>query len=497
MSAGIRKLVICGGGIESYTLAHRLKKHFSDSLSITLIESGNVSEPACVSVPPAAVNFFTSQGVSEDVLVGEAGGLYRTAVLLKSVNQGKDFYLPFSPPGFMLHARDFQHFYVWAHKKGLAHSYDEFSLSSMSAKRLKFLPASKDAGSLLSTLNHGYTLDVTRLKDYLRSKFQSMGGSIVDGEVSSVSLDADGCIACLDVHGIDDSSVVGDFYIDCSGEDNSNLSSALNASFLSERKSLPVDSIIRSVSSCSGSYRPFSSISLQGAGYIIEQSAQYKKQSDFVYNSGELSDEEAVNLFSEYMRTPPSDLKKLSGQSKRRNQFWVKNCIFMGASSGFLQDPFMGTYSLSQSSILRFISLFPSAKESAPLAEEYNRLTHLEYDCVVDFHSLLFRVFGLKSANARSDSFLGEAVSDRLKSRVDMFNHTGRVPFREGDPISQDLWVSTLLGSGLVPRAYDILVEGIEPKWIADQLKKMFQMIDGASAKMPYLKDYIAQGSAV
>lgn len=490
MKSDVNTIVILGGDIGSYTLAHRLKTIFSDSLSVSLIDQNADEFDDCVTLPPASISFFKAQGIGDDVLINLTNGLYRSAVLFK--NKGRDFFLPFSSSGFMLRAREFQHFYVWAKKQGLPNGYDEFSLSSMSARKLKFLPASGDAGSLLSTLSYGYTLSTEKLKRVIRSRFIEGGGRVIDGRFISAKKDKDGRIAALEVQGESGATVNGDFFIDFSGGENDLLASAYGVPYKSEHAALPVGSCLRLTFTLNQNAVPYSSIETLNHGWKLEKSTQNKKQVDYLHAEASVSDE-ALEAFCKDAGVALGDVKFFSAPSNRRNRFWVNNCIAMGRSSGYLQDFSMSAYALSQSAISRFIDLFPVSKDVSYLADEYNRLTHLEYDHVVDFHSLHYRLFQNAEAS-HLENYSGNDISERLKNRVELFKNTGRIPFYEGDPFSQDVWVSSMLGGGIIPKSYDVLIDGIDPKWIAEQMKKMFLMVDGASSKMPTLQEYLKQG---
>jgi tryptophan halogenase len=139
--------------------------------------------------------------------------------------------------------------------------------------------------------------------------------------------------------------------------------------------------------------------------------------------------------------------------------------------------------------MLRLISLFPKQINAVFNPLEYNRLTHLEYDHIEDFHVLHYQL-----ANHGTEYWQQVAkatLSDRLIYKLELFKDRGLVAFYEGETFSSGVWTSLLLGNGFWPHRHDPLVFSMDSEWIDQQLKKMKKMIHSAADAMPAQKDYL------
>lgn len=493
MSENIRNLTILGGGLDGLVFANALRRAFSDSLSVNLIDQPELDVASCITLPPEAVGFFKSQDVPENLLINDHGSGYYLATEYRSLNGvgAKDFFLPFSAPGFVLQTREFHHFYIWAKKQGLNRSYDEFSLNSEAARKKKFYPPSEKKSSLLSTIKYGYVLNAKPLTDFFRASALNAGVNVIEGVYDSAVVAKDGSVESVVVttNG-GTTSVSGDFFIDCSGGQVDLFSSALGVPYLSEKESLPVDSGIRLVLNKNSEESPSYSVEAIEQGWLINTSTQNLQQIDFIYNSEFISESSAVKFIGEGLRVAPETLEKYSLAPGRRESFWRRNCLCVGKSAGNLQDFSFSNAALVQSAILRFIELFPKGKQCDEVAREYNRITDLQYDHVLDNHSLLYRLYNKDTAEFLREGG-GNKISPRVERRLALFKSAGRIPFFEEDPFSQDMWVSLLLGAGVIPDNYDVLLDGISPSWIAEQMDKMVGMIDSASTRMPSFNKYL------
>jgi len=73
----------------------------------------------------------------------------------------------------------------------------------------------------------------------------------------------------------------------------------------------------------------------------------------------------------------PRHLKFVTGQ---REKAWVKNCVAVGLSGGFLEPLESTGIYLIQEAITNFIELFPVVEQT-----EYNRIMDVEFERVRDF----------------------------------------------------------------------------------------------------------------
>src|SRR4029453_7373743 len=69
----------------------------------------------------------------------------------------------------------------------------------------------------------------------------------------------------------------------------------------------------------------------------------------------------------------------------RRRQAWVRNCVAIGLSSGFVEPLESTTIHLIQSAVTRLIQLFPFGPACAAQRARYNAMAQDEIEQVRDF----------------------------------------------------------------------------------------------------------------
>lgn len=497
MTTPIHHIVILGASLEALTVAHVLKKALRHNVHIEIADCFHDSCAAVSLLPPAAIGFFRGQGIPESLLINQQKGCFRSAKAyraIKTLSQSKsqrNFYFPFTAPGFMLNARPFHQFAIWERKHVRPRHYDAYSLSAVAASKGRFRHPSSSDSSLFSSLSYGYSLNTAPLKSYLSQQLKEMGVEFIEGDFLSAHSNPESRIESIDI--ITNGShktLKGDFFVDCSGARGALISEQLNVSYLDASDYLPVNSGLRLTLATTGKLDPADSVEAIDFGWLLEAKSQSHHQIDMLFNSQVTRPEDALNLFSKSLNVNADAVEQYKITPGRREFFWYKNCLSLGLAAGDIQEFGLSSLALAQSAALRFVNLFPVNANSHQLAREYNRLTHIEYDHVTDFHALHYELFDVpktpfwKHAKTRS-------VSTRLDYRLTTFAKTGRMPFYEGDPFSEDAWISLLLGADFWPENYDILIKNLNPKWILEQLDKMYGMTESASSSMPMLSEYL------
>jgi len=109
-----------------------------------------------------------------------------------------------------------------------------------------------------------------------------------------------------------------------------------------------------------------------------------------------------------------------------------------------------------------FARLWMEAKLSLTKPNEYNQLCNEEYARILDYHCTHFAIPARK-ANELSSSFWQAQkqanLPDSLTQKFSLFEASGRIPFYERETFSGSIWTSLLLGLGLIPKQYDVLLD--------------------------------------
>ena len=120
---------------------------------------------------------------------------------------------------------------------------------------------------------------------------------------------------------------------------------------------------------------------------------------------------------------------------------------------------------LIQAGISKLIALFPDKRFNPVEADEYNRLTAMQFEQIRDFLILHYK------ATQRRDSAFWDYVRemeipDTLATKMELFRSKGRIFRFEDELFGEANWISVLLGQGVVPSTWDPMVDSIrEADW--------------------------------
>jgi tryptophan halogenase len=506
-TTSIKHIVILGGGMTGWTVAAGLAKGLQGiNVAITLVDS---LQPAsadlqCEATTPACVAFHKFLGLSEQDLIAHTGSSFLLATQFCdwSDNQ-QNYFMPFSDHGFTLNRIEFPQYAISRYLSGNPLNFDDFSLASAAAKAGRFCHPSAQDSSLFSTLSYGFNLNIAAYADYLRSFALHAGVEQVRADVRSLKLNENGFIesvlladaALTDVahkskakSDLADGVINGDFFIDCSGVQANIIEKALNVEWLSAEQHLPVTHVLSHVVEADYAHvvPAHRTMKTVASGWLQKNSTQtHTEQQVFFHRAFANSAQACADLGID---STDATVKPL--QIGRRALFWNKNCVAIGDSAGNIGVQGAGKLHLIQSAVLRLISLFPQRIDAVFNPAEYNRLTHVEYDHIEDFHVLHYQL-----ANTQRSVYWQQVarmqLPDRLLHKLELFKKRGLIAFYEGETFSAGVWTSLLLGNGFWPKNYDQLVRTMDSDWIEQQLGKMKNMIHSAAESMPLQADYL------
>jgi tryptophan halogenase len=186
----------------------------------------------------------------------------------------------------------------------------------------------------------------------------------------------------------------------------------------------------------------------------------------------------------------PRLLKFMTGH---REQFWVKNCVAIGLSSGFLEPLESTSIHLIQSGIARLLRLFPDRDFEPADIDEYNRQSTIEFEQIRDFLICHYKV------TERDDSSFWKycrnmEIPESLDRKIKLFESRGRI-FRENEELfNRYSWLAVMVGQGLVSRGFDANALVFDKAELEKRMGDIKTTILGAVKSMPshskYLKDF-------
>jgi tryptophan halogenase len=212
-----------------------------------------------------------------------------------------------------------------------------------------------------------------------------------------------------------------------------------------------------------------------------------------VYCSRYISDEEAKKTLLDNIEgerlTEPRVLKFRAG---RRLRHWVKNCVAIGLSGGFIEPLESTSIHLIQRGIIRLMQMFPFAGVSQADIDEFNQQTRLEWEQIRDFIVLHYHV------TERSDTPFWRhcrsmEIPSTLAHRIRLFRETGRVFRVANELFAENSWIQVMLGQGIMPEHYHPVAGVMSDDELRAFLANIKMRIDKTVAQLPAHRLYVEQ----
>src|SRR5262249_22257758 len=140
---------------------------------------------------------------------------------------------------------------------------------------------------------------------------------------------------------------------------------------------------------------------------------------------------------------------------------WVKNCVALGLAGGFMEPLESTSIHLVQAGITKLLARFPGQGFSPIEIDEYNRLTVSHWAQSRAFTILQYTTIAPDDTPFRA-ACRAMSIPDSLAGKIVLFRGCGRLFRHEDDLFADSSWIAVLLGQGIVPEAYDPLVDTVD-----------------------------------
>ena len=493
----IRSIVIVGGGTAGWIAAATLAKVFGGKgPAITLVESDEIGTIGVgESTIPPIVSFNRWLGLDEAQFLRETNATIKLGIEFPDWSHlGHTYFHPFGPIGAPLDMVAFHHFWLRLRQEGDATGLTEYSLNTIAARMGRSPQPASDPNNPASRLAYAYHFDASLYAAFLRRRSEAAGVRRVEGKVVDVTLRGeDGFIQSVTL--ADGQSLQADFFIDCTGFRGLLIEGALKAGYEDWRQWLPCDRAVAVPCEGNGALEPYTRATAREAGWQWRIPLQHRTGNGYVYCSRHISDDEAVaTLLGSLEGRALGEPRVLRFNSGRRRKFFHKNCLALGLASGFIEPLESTSIHLIQSGISRLMGCFPDLSFDPRDAEEYNRLTAMEYEQTRDFIVLHYKL------TTRQDTALWRecgamAIPDSVAYKWEQFQAAGRVVITNDELFTPQSWVAVALGQGLMPQRYDPLADLPDTKSLRDQLASLRQLTQRTAQSLTGHREFLTGGA--
>ncbi|WP_297730396.1 tryptophan halogenase family protein [uncultured Maricaulis sp.] len=495
----IRKTVIVGGGTAGWMTAAALGKVLGpDYGNITLVESDAIGIVGVgeATIPQIKI-FNTMLGLDEDRFMRDTKGSFKLGIqFVDWGRKGERYFHPFGPFGVNMEGVSFHAFWLRMNQLGEPHPITDYSLQSVAGENGKFMRPIANAGtSPLGQIAYAFHFDAHLYSKFLRGFAEERGVKRVEGKVTQVHQRAeDGFIQSVELENGD--RIEGDLFIDCSGFRGLLIEQTLKAGYEDWTDWLPCDRALAVPCEGVGDITPYTRATAREAGWQWRIPLQHRTGNGYVFSSNHISeDEAAATLLANLDGKPLADPKLLRFVTGRRKKAWVKNCVALGLSSGFLEPLESTSIHLIQSGIAKLLQMFPRKSFEQADIDRFNARTKDEFERVRDFIILHY------NATTRDDTPFWDhcrtmQVPPGLAEKYRIFEGYGRV-FRENDELFNDTsWFAVMIGQGLKPRSFDPVAECLSEDETRRRLAQIRQAMQASSDHMPNHAQFIAGNCA-
>lgn len=384
----MKKIVIVGGGTAGWMSALIMARQWTaNGFQIELLESPEVG---IIGVgegsTPALKMFFDSLEIPEAEWMPECNATYKCGISFEnwSTHVGYERYFhPFSS------ALDRQTLPIFMHNVQA-----RLRGADLHAHPNRFFIAARIARECLSPVapenfpfdvHYGYHFDAMLLGKFLRKKALEHGVNHVVCHVAQVQQDDAGNIAALitdkgERHG-------ADFFVDCTGFAGLLLQKTLNTAFVSYGNNLLNDAAVAMPSDI-GEKIPSETVSTalkHGWAWKIPLTNRYGN--GYVYSSAFCSADQAEFELRERIGLLDADVpaRHLKMKIGRVREHWVKNCLAVGLSQGFIEPLEATALFLVQQTIAVFADYFTKGEFTDRYRNDFNQRINGHFDGVRDY----------------------------------------------------------------------------------------------------------------
>lgn len=447
-------------------MAHRLRPL---GIAITLVESSAIGTIGVgEATTPAIRDYFREAALDEAAVMAASNATIKLGIEFDGWG-GRDsrFFHPFGLYGMPSNGVAFHHYWLKLRAAGDQRPIDDYCLATQLARSGRFLPPPRPAPDY-AFFDWAVHFDAGLYARHLATVAAGRGVRRVDAKVRSVERDGDtGRIAAI----VTDSAgrIAGDLFIDCTGFRSLLLGQAMEEPYIEWSDVLPCDRAVAMpcAHADDGEWAPYTRSTALSAGWQWRIPLQHRVGNGYVYSSRHISDDEAVATLQSGLEGPPlAEPNLIRFTTGHRQRFWKGNCLALGLAAGFLEPLESTSITLIYSGIERLLQLFPDRHWDPALADDYNRITTLEYERVRDFLVLHYWANG-RRGEALWDACRATPLPEKLAHKVRMFTSRGRMVRYEWDAFQDPSWLSMFAGLGLLPERWDPIADGFTTDQIA------------------------------
>ena len=432
MEKAVKHVVIVGGGSAGWIAAARIAAKNSsydpDGVRVTLVESATIGTIGVgEGTWPTMRNTLKKIGISETEFIRQCDGAFKQGAKFVGWTDGTPqdgYYHPLNPPHAATQINLSGHWMRGSGRDGLdfANAVD-FQAALCDAGRAPKSITSPEYGGLA---NYAYHLDAVKFAKLLRDfSVEKLGVRHIIDEVTTVNQSEDGYIASIDtkLHGCID----GDLFIDCSGFAALMIEGVYGVPFIPCDDILFADHALALQVPYDREDAPIATHTIstaQDAGWIWDIGLPTRRGTGYVYSSNHTSHDEAEATLRHYLGKAGAEgtPRRIKIRAGHRQTFWVKNCVAVGLSNGFLEPLEASALMLIETAVDFIADRLPENRVAmAVLSKQFNTAFTHHWERIIEFLKLHYVLTKRTDTAFWRDIQSPDSIPDSLKERLELW----------------------------------------------------------------------------
>lgn len=431
------RVVIVGGGTAGWLTASILASADKKAnggvsrLEVILVESPDI---ATIGVGegtwPSMRTTLQEIGVSEHEFIRFCDVSFKQGSKFVGWHKGGDeyYYHPFSlPEGYTT----LNSALIWDSSSDLGFAQSVCPQATVCEQNLA--PKQVATPEFAFNVNYGYHLNAGKFSEFLRFHcVERLGVEHRVDNITMVNQDDSGYIVSLSTQ--TGNPLNGDVFVDCSGRSALLIGKHYDIPIRKKDEILfnnravaaqvPYSENAQEIQSCTVS-------TAKKAGWIWDIGLTSRRGVGYTYSSTFSTKEEAEDELAQYIMSSASSdvlntltLKNIEFDPGFREKFWVKNCVAIGMSAGFIEPLEASALVMIEKSAKLLSEQFPYNRNVMEiLAGRFNKTMHYHWEKIIDFLKLHYILSERKDSPYWVSHKSSDSISESLKELVELWRY--------------------------------------------------------------------------
>jgi len=425
----VQNVLIVGGGTAGWLAACFLRRTLGESIGITLVES---KEIGIIGVGegtfPSIRGTLSVIGIDEARFIRECNATFKQGVHFANwvrpagAPGQQSYFHPFSQPSQRPGGPELLPYWLL----GAAGStpFAEAATLQKAVTDARHAPKRLGDADYMGPLNYAYHFDAASFAALLCTHAQALGVKRIEATVDSVQLAEDGAIASVTT--CENGKLTADLYIDCTGFRARLIGEALGSPFRNINDTLFVDRAMAMQVPYDTPDAPIASYTISTAheaGWTWDIGLHERRGVGYVFSSRHTDEARAEQVLRNYIgkASEGRDPRLLKLNVGYRETQWVKNCVAIGLSSGFLEPLESSGIGLIEAATYLVSYLFPFDGNMAPVAKQFNEQMKARYEKIVDFVKLHYCLTKRTDNTFWTDNVNPSTIPESLREKLAMW----------------------------------------------------------------------------